>query len=65
MPLHCVSVPLVIAQVNEGIVLAVGPGRRAMDGSIVPMSVREGDKVLLPEFGGMKVKLDDKVKEDE
>lgn len=49
---------------NEGLVVAVGPGRRAMDGSLVPMSVKQGDKVLLPEFGGSPVKLgEDKDKE--
>lgn len=50
---------------NEGVVLATGPGRRAMDGSIIPVSVKEGDKVLLPEFGGITVKLgEDKTKEE-
>ena len=49
---------------NEGIVLATGPGRRTLDGSLVPVSVKEGDKVLLPEFGGINVKLEeDKTKE--
>ena len=31
---------------SEGIVEAVGNGFRAEDGKIVPMSVKEGDKVL-------------------
>lgn len=47
-------------QVNEGVVLAVGPGRRTRDGDVVAPSVKEGDKVLLPEFGGSLVKLNDK-----
>lgn len=47
-------------QVNEGVVLAVGPGRRNRDGDLVPASVKEGDRVLLPEFGGSPVKLNDK-----
>lgn len=47
-------------QVNEGVVLAVGPGRRNKDGDIIPPSVKEGDKVLLPEYGGSLVKLDSK-----
>lgn len=42
-------------QVNQGSVVAVGPGRRSMNGDIIPVSVKEGDKVLLPEFGGIKV----------
>eukprot|EP00955_Chlamydomonas_euryale_P111933 366097-Chlamydomonas_euryale.AAC.46 len=48
------------AQVNEGVVLAVGPGRRNPQGELVPMAVKEGDKVLLPEYGGNMVKLTDK-----
>ncbi len=41
-------------------VLAVGPGRRTKDGDLIPMGVKEGDKVLLPEYGGNMVKLDQK-----
>lgn len=47
-------------QVNEGVVLAVGPGRRNKDGDIIPPSVKEGDKVLLPEYGGSLIKMDTK-----
>ncbi|GBF97118.1 10 kDa chaperonin-like [Raphidocelis subcapitata] len=47
-------------KVNEGVVLAVGPGRRNRDGELVPTAVKEGDRVLLPEFGGSPVKLNDK-----
>jgi len=47
-------------QVNEGVVLAVGPGRRTKDGELFPPSVKEGDKVLLPEYGGALVKMDNK-----
>jgi chaperonin GroES len=28
-----------------------------MNGEIIPVSVKEGDKVLLPEYGGVQVKL--------
>ncbi len=37
--------------------MAVGPGRRSINGEIIPVSVKEGDKVLLPEYGGVQVKL--------
>jgi chaperonin GroES len=47
-------------QVNEGVVLAVGPGRRNKDGDLIPVGVKEGDKVLLPEYGGSLVKMDNK-----
>lgn len=40
--------------------LAVGPGRRNKDGELIALGVKEGDKVLLPEYGGSQVKLGDK-----
>ena len=42
---------------NEAKVLAVGPGRRKADGELIPVSVAEGDNVLLPEYGGQPVKM--------
>lgn len=56
----CLLCLLVCRQVNEGVVLAVGPGRRNKEGDIIPPSVKEGDKVLLPEYGGSLIKLDNK-----
>ena len=48
-------------QAQEGMVVAVGPGRRNLQsGEVMPVSVKEGDKVLLPEYGGQVLKLDDK-----
>jgi len=46
------------AKVNEGLVVAVGPGSRSESGATIPMSVAVGDKVLLPEFGGAKLELE-------
>mmetsp|Transcript_7351 Transcript_7351/g.20753 ORF Transcript_7351/g.20753 Transcript_7351/m.20753 type:complete len:101 (-) Transcript_7351:176-478(-) len=48
------------SKVNEAKVLAVGPGRRTINGELVPISVAEGDRVLLPEYGGQQIKLDGK-----
>jgi len=45
---------------NEAIIIAVGPGNLNKNGQHMPMSVKPGDKVLLPEFGGQKIKQDDK-----
>ena len=43
------------------LVVAVGPGRRkASDGELVPMGVKSGDNVLLPDFGGQPLKMGDK-----
>eukprot|EP00475_Leptophrys_vorax_P015859 TRINITY_DN22245_c0_g1_i2.p1 TRINITY_DN22245_c0_g1~~TRINITY_DN22245_c0_g1_i2.p1 ORF type:complete len:100 (-),score=10.60 TRINITY_DN22245_c0_g1_i2:219-518(-) len=47
-------------QLNTGKVIAVGAGGRTRDGSIIPVSVKEGDTVLLPEYGGNQIKLEDK-----
>ncbi|KAL4394214.1 hypothetical protein AHAS_Ahas02G0129600 [Arachis hypogaea] len=45
---------------NSGKVIAVGPGLRGKDGNLIPLAVKEGDTVLLPEYGGTEVKLADK-----
>lgn len=47
-----------VAKPNEGEVLAIGPGFQTREGHTIPVSVAVGDKVLLPEYGGMSVKLD-------
>lgn len=45
-------------KVLEGVVVAAGPGYRTEDGKTIPMQVKVGDKVLLPEYGGSKVAFD-------
>ena len=47
-------------KVQSATVVAVGPGLRTEKGQVVPTSVQTGDKVLLPEYGGTKVEIDDK-----
>ncbi|KAJ3152402.1 10 kDa heat shock protein [Geranomyces michiganensis] len=48
---------------NEGLVIAVGPGAPAAKdsagGGVRPMSLKEGERVLLPPYGGNQVKLGD------
>lgn len=51
---------LVLKQLNSGKVIAVGPGSRDKAGNLIPVSLKEGDHVLLPEYGGTQIKLDDK-----
>jgi chaperonin GroES len=41
---------------NEGVVIAVGPGL-FQKGQYQPVSVKEGEHVLLPAFGGSQIKL--------
>lgn len=43
-------------KVQTATVVAVGPGARNKDGAIIPMTIAIGDKVLLPEYGGTKVR---------
>ena len=44
---------------NEGTVVAAGPGERDVTGNLHATTLSVGDKVLLPEYGGSKVKLDE------
>lgn len=43
---------------SRGEVVAAGPGKRAEDGKIMPMTVKAGDLVLFNKYGGTEVKLD-------
>ena len=43
----------------EGKVIAIGK-KRDDDGKEIPFDVKDGDKVLLPKYGGTEVKIDDK-----
>lgn len=47
-------------QLNSGKVVAVGPGARDKDGKLIPVTLKEGETVLLPEYGGTEVKLGEK-----
>ncbi|MGH3598218.1 MAG: co-chaperone GroES [Mycobacterium sp.] len=40
---------------QEGIVLAIGPGRFE-DGQRIPLDVKEGDRVLYSKYGGTEIK---------
>jgi len=42
---------------QEGKVIAVGKGKTNDEGKLVPMSVREGDKILFGKYSGTEVKL--------
>ena len=44
-------------KLNEGEVVAVGPGALSKDGKLMAMNVVVGDRVLLPEYGGHSVKI--------
>ena len=42
---------------DQGIVVAVGPGKRNSEGAVIPMSVSVDDKVLFGKFAGQQVKI--------
>jgi chaperonin GroES len=42
----------------EGEVIAAGPGARNEAGQLVPLDVKEGDKILFGKWSGTEVKLD-------
>mmetsp|Transcript_47033 Transcript_47033/g.123422 ORF Transcript_47033/g.123422 Transcript_47033/m.123422 type:complete len:100 (+) Transcript_47033:40-339(+) len=46
-------------KLNEGVVIACGPGKRDKDGGLLPMGVKIDDKVLLPQYGGSEVTIED------
>ena len=43
---------------SEGEIVSVGSGARAEDGSITPLDVKAGDRVLFGKWSGTEVKLD-------
>ncbi len=43
---------------SEGEVIAVGSGTRSEDGTITPLDVKAGDRVLFSKYGGTEVKID-------
>jgi len=44
---------------EQGDVIAVGTGRLLQDGSIRPLQVRKGERVLFGKYAGQVVKVDD------
>merc|ERR1712194_324411 len=48
------------SSINQAKVIAVGSGRYDPQnpGTPIPLSVKAGDTVIIPEFGGMSIKFD-------
>ncbi|KAI2606821.1 chaperonin Cpn10 [Hypoxylon fragiforme] len=46
-----------VKELNEGRVLAVGPGALTKEGQRLAMGVQTGDRVLIPQYGGSPVKV--------
>ncbi len=46
---------------QHGTIVAVGPGKYAeQTGNLIPLSVKEGDKVLYGKFAGQEISIDGK-----
>ena len=43
---------------SEGEVVAVGNGSKAEDGTVTPLDVKAGDKILFGKWSGTEVKVD-------
>lgn len=43
---------------QEGMVVAVGSGRRDDDGKVIALDVKAGDKVLFGKYSGTEIELD-------
>jgi len=43
---------------QEGEVVAVGKGKRLEDGSVVPLDVKAGDRILFGKYSGSDIKMD-------
>src|SRR5665213_2580443 len=43
---------------QEGLVVAVGPGGRDEAGKLIPIDIRNGDRVLFGKWSGTEIKLD-------
>lgn len=46
---------------QEGTVVSVGPGLLREDGSISPLDVKAGDKILFGKYSGSEIKLDGEI----
>jgi chaperonin GroES len=53
----------------EGEVLAVGNGKKLEDGTVIPLDVKAGDRILFGKYAGTEVKVDGQdhliIREDE
>ncbi|MBN2644485.1 MAG: co-chaperone GroES [Desulfuromonadaceae bacterium] len=43
---------------QQGVIIAVGKGKVTADGKVLPLSVKEGDKVLFGKYAGSDIKIE-------
>lgn len=46
---------------SRGVVVAIGTGRRTLDGTLIPVDLKVGDEVLFNKFAGTEIEIDDKL----
>lgn len=46
---------------SKGVVISVGPGARNEKGDIIPMNLKEGDRVLFSKWGGTEIPNSDEL----
>jgi chaperonin GroES len=45
---------------EQGKVISVGPGKRDSSGNIIPIELKEGQKVLFSKYGPTEIKVEEK-----
>lgn len=43
---------------QQGEVVAVGDGKKKADGSVVPLSIKEGDRILYGKYSGTEITIE-------
>jgi len=43
---------------QQGEVVAIGKGKRAEDGKLIPLDVQAGDRILFGKYSGSDIKMD-------
>ena len=43
-----------------GKIINIGPGKVSDEGKLIPMTVKPGDMVIYPKYGGTEIKVDNK-----
>jgi chaperonin GroES len=43
---------------QQGKIIAVGKGRKTEDGTVVPLDVKVGDRILFGKYAGSEIKVD-------
>ncbi len=44
---------------EEGMVMAIGEGRRLDNGQLMPLKVKKGDRIIFSKYGPDEIKIDD------